>query len=348
MKRFAYVGCRTTKERGARGKGIEIYAMHDLTGGWKHVGTQGDLVNPSFLTLDKTGEYLYAIHGDFSEISAFRVNRETGLLSPLGQQSTEGENPVYLIPDSSNTFILVANLQTGSVVALPRNADGSLGKVRHKAMIPGIKEGDISHPHQIIYDRAEKHLFVPSQGRKAGYTKTTVFAFDPEKGFEAKSVLHTRERAEARHVAVHPGNQFVYLINEKDNTVCFHTYDACAGELTPVQIVSTIPEFYTGNGWASGIAITGDGRHVYASNRTHDSVTMYRVNPGDGTLSTIGWVSSQGKTPRFLTIDPQSRFVYVANENSDTILTFRIEDNGNLTYTGQTIDTGSPVCIIFS
>lgn len=321
MKRFAYVGCRTTKERDARGKGIEIYSMHDLTGNWKHVGTQTGLVNPSYLAFDKTMEYLYAIHGDFSEVSSFKVNKDSGLLTPLNQQSTQGENPVYLTPDSSNTFILVANLQTGSIVALPRNPDGTLGAVKYTATIPGIKEGDISHPHQIIYDRAEKHLFVPSQGRKAGYTKTTVFAFDPAKGFEEKSVLHTRERAEARHVAIHPNNQYVYLINEKDNSVCFHTYDACAGELTPVQIVPTIPEFYTGNGWASGIAITGDGRYVYASNRTHDSVTMYRVNPEDGTLSTLGWVSSQGTTPRFLTIDPMSRFIYVANETSDTILT---------------------------
>lgn len=49
---FAYIGCRTTKERNARGKGIEVYKVSDNT--WTHVGTVPTLDNPSYLTLDRT------------------------------------------------------------------------------------------------------------------------------------------------------------------------------------------------------------------------------------------------------------------------------------------------------
>jgi len=346
--RYAYVGCRTTKERNARGKGIEIYEVNDSNGSWTHVGTAGNLVNPSYLTFDHGKAFLYTVHGDFSEVSSFSVDRATGLLTLLGQTNCEGENPVFLTPDRSNKFILTANLQTGTIVALPRKNDGNLGPVAFKTTIPGIKEGDVSHPHQIIYDHSQSVLFVPSQGRKAGYSKTTVFTFSPETGFAVKFVLPTRDRAEARHVAVHLNNRWIYLINEKDNTVCFHTFDVATGCMIPIQILSTLPETYVGNGQASGIMVSHDGSHLYASNRIHDSVTIYAIDEKTGMLKTQGWVSTQGKTPRFITIDPTGQYLYAANEESDTILTFRIEENGSLTYTGQTIETGCPVCIVFS
>lgn len=348
MERIAYVGCRTTKERNARGAGIEIYRVNDITGKWKHIGTEGNLENPSYLTFDKSKKYLYAVHGDFSEVSAFSVNKETGLLHSLGRVSCEGENPVYLIPDSTNHFILVANLQTGTVVALPRNNDGSLGTVAHRAKISGIAEGDVSHPHQIIYDQNEALLFVPAQGRRAGFSKTMIFRFDSIKGFSEEFTLYTRERAEARHVTVHPNNNFVYLVNEKDNTVCFHLFNQLSGILEPVQILSTLPETYTGNGQASGIIMSPDGKHVYVSNRIHNSITIYAVDEQSGMLKTCGWVSTFGKTPRFITIDPTGKFLYAANEDSDSIIVFRLGENGNLIYSGHTVRTGSPVCIVFS
>ena len=348
MQRYAYVGCRTTKERNARGIGIQIYRVDDHSGKWTHIGTIQDMVNPSYLAFDKEKQFLYTVHGDCSEVSAFGINQETGLLSPLRKAGCEGVNPVFICADKSNRFMLVANLQTGTVAALPRNNDGSLGTVKYQAVIPGINPGDISHPHQIIYDRIESKLFVPSQGRKAGYSKITVFDFDPETGFKEIFVLPTRDRAEARHVAVHPNNRYVYLINEKDNTLCFHTFDAAEGILSPVQILTTLPETYTGNGQASGVIVTNDGRYLYASNRIHDSIVIFRLDADSGMMKTAGWVSTQGKTPRFITCDPAGHYLYAANEDSDTIISFRIEENGNLTYTGQTIQTGSPVCIIFS
>ena len=53
-----------------------------------------------------------------------------------------------------------------------------------------------------------------------------------------------------------------------------------------------------------------------------------------------------GDFPRFLGVDPRSRYLYVANERSDSIAQYEIQKNGQLVFTNQLIHTGSPVCIL--
>ena len=69
----------------------------------------GGLTDPSFLTLDRSGRFLYCVHGDSSEISAFSIDPGTGTLSFINQESTQGRNPVHLSVDPGNRFIVVAN-----------------------------------------------------------------------------------------------------------------------------------------------------------------------------------------------------------------------------------------------
>src|SRR5690242_10398464 len=49
---FVYVGARTTRERNARGDVLNVYAMNNATGEWRHRQLLGELVNPSFLAFE--------------------------------------------------------------------------------------------------------------------------------------------------------------------------------------------------------------------------------------------------------------------------------------------------------
>lgn len=167
---YAYVGSRITKERNSRGEGINVYRVDSVTGNWTHVElVKTSQENPSFLALDRGQKYLYAVHGDFSEVSAFEIDKQTGKLTFLNQQSTNGKNPVYLVTDPSNKFMVVANYATGSLVSLPINPDGSLAPIVDQAQLPGktgphrAQQGS-SHPHQVMFDPAQKFLLVPDKG----------------------------------------------------------------------------------------------------------------------------------------------------------------------------------------
>lgn len=60
-------------------------------------------------------------------------------------------------------------------------------------------------------------------------------------------------------------------------------------------------------------------------------------------------MASQGRTPRFIGFDPSHRFLYAANEQSDTVVTWRADSaTGRLTPTGQIVRNASPVTIAFA
>jgi pimeloyl-ACP methyl ester carboxylesterase len=58
--------------------------------------------------------------------------------------------------------------------------------------------------------------------------------------------------------------------------------------------------------------------------------------------------ATQGKTPRFFAMEPSGTFLYAANLDSDTIVTFRLDQaTGKLVPTGQVVKAGSPSAIVF-
>lgn len=346
MSIYAYVGCRTTKERKARGKGIRVYEVSENQ--WKLVQLLEGQVNPSYLCVDRQQRHLYSIHGDFSEVSAYNIS-EDGTLTYLNTVGTHGTNPVHLSLDRSGKWLFVANLQTGGVSVIPVREDGSLDRIKELYFISGNGgPGYISHPHQTAQDRTGKWLLVPSQGRLQGIGKLTVFQIDSENGTLRENFsVKGRTGAEPRHCVFHPNNRFCYCVNEKDSTAALYEFDQESGTLEPRQIVTSLPEDFAGDGWASAIDIARDGRSLYVSNRKHDSITVYRLDQENGKMTMIQNKKTGGEQPRFLTVTPDGRQLLAANELTDTISCFDIGPDGILKESGMVIEAESPVCIAF-
>jgi 6-phosphogluconolactonase len=350
-KYFAYVGARTTKERNARGDGLNVYQVNAHSGVWAHVQLMGDLVNPSFLAFDQSKQFLYAVQGDLSDITAFAVDSATGKLEVINRQSTEGKNPVHLAVDPTNRFCVVANHITSTLALLPRLPDGSLGPVAELVTLDGKlgphrTEQPFAKPHQVEFDPSGRFVVVPDKGLDCMFT----YRVDVESGklLPVGTSVRTREGSGPRHIAFHPSGTLAYVINELDSTVTAYNFDGATGGLQPFQLVSSLPDSFTDNNRASEIAITADGRFLYASNRGLDSIALFAIDAVTGKLSATAWHPSLGKTPRFFALDPTGRFMFVANEDSDEIVNFAIDtSDGRLSPTGATTKVGSPVCIVF-
>ena len=141
---YAYVGSRTTRERNARGDGITVYQVDQEKGTLTQVQVVKDLVNPSFLALNKACDRLYTVHGDKTDVSAFSIDTSTGKLTFINQQSCEGKNPVHLALDPSERFLVVSNHIGGSLAVLNVAEDGSLGSMNQLLKL----EGPIG-PHRV-------------------------------------------------------------------------------------------------------------------------------------------------------------------------------------------------------
>jgi 6-phosphogluconolactonase (cycloisomerase 2 family) len=349
---LAYVGGYTARERNGRGEGVNVYRVDPGSGAWSHLQLLPDIANPSWLTLDRPGRFLYAAHGDGTEATAYAIDPASGRLRVLGRQPTGGTNGVRLGIDASDRFLVCANYSSGTVAVLPIETDGSLGALRDLVPLDGTPgphrtQQTSAHPHDIAFDPRGRFFLVPDKGLDAVF----VFRVDTAGG---KLVAGTPPRVAARagagprHAVFHPTGPYAYMLNELDSTLTTYRFDAERGGLSPLQVITTLPPDFTGNNTTSEIAIAPSGRFVYGSNRGHDSIAIFRVDESTGTLHPVGWEPTQGKTPRFIALDPAGAFLYAANQDSDTIVAFRTDPRaGTLTPTGQIVRVGSPSSIVF-
>ena len=348
---YAYVGSRTTKERNARGDGISVYTVDQEAGTLALVQVVKDLVNPSFLALNKACDRLYTVHGDKSEVSAFSIDKASGKLTFLNQQSCEGKNPVHLALDPTERFLVVSNHITGTLAVLNVDKEGALGTLNQLLKLEGPLgphrvEQPFAKPHFNPFDHTGNFVLVPDKGLDRVFS----FRFDDGKLIPAdQPFVTTREGAGPRHLAFHPSAPYAYVINELDSTVTTYRFNTKDGSLKPLQVVTSLPSTFTGNSRASEIEVDRSGRFVYASNRGYDSVAAFAIDQATGLLSPVEFMPTDGKTPRFFTLTPNERFLFALNEDSDTIISMAVDPKkGGLSKTGFSVSTGSPVCMIFS
>ena len=348
MDRFAYVGSRTTRERNARGPGLSVVAV-DARGELAPVQVVDDLVNPSYLAMHPDGTRLYTVHGDRTEVSAFAVAPDSGRLRLLNRQSTGGLNPVHLVLDADASHLVVTNHIGSSLAVLPVREDGSLGPIAQLVPIDGPPgphrvEQQQAKPHFAGFDPSGRFLLVPDKG----CDRVWVFAYASgrlEPG--PQPFVPCREGSGPRHLAFHPTGRWVHVVNELDSTVATFRFDAGHGALAPLQWLPSVPDDFTGDSRAAAIAVSADGRQVYASNRGHDSIATFDVAPDTGRLRFVEAVRTGGRTPRAFTLSPDGRLLHALNEDSDDIVVFAIDAaTGRLTLTGARFGTGSPVCLV--
>ena len=275
--------------------------------------------NPSYLAFDRTEQFLYTVHGDFHEVSAFRIE-ENGNLTFLQTLHGIGQNPVHLVPSLDNRFLFVASLQGGCVASLPRREDGTLGDPVWVEHLEGCVEGGVSHAHQCLLDHTGNFLLVPTQGRKVGYERVWVLKVDQATGkLSRASWVEARTYAEPRHIALTEDNKRAYLVNEKGNAVTFYDFDDAAGVLTPRQIKPLCR-----------IRIPARARPALCWCTRKAPLCTPPTGSTKAWLPT-GWmklraictlrlcVLSGPDAPAFMTFSPDNRQLVVANEDSDTL-----------------------------
>jgi 6-phosphogluconolactonase len=352
---LVYVGTYTT----GKSEGIYLYRFDLSSGQLKHVATTSRVVNPSFLTLAPSRRYLYAVNEvqEFAgkksgAISAFAIDQTTGELRLLNQQPSLGADPCYVDVDAGGRFVLIANYSGGNVTVFPVQSDGSLGEStdmkqgRGSSVNRERQEGP--HAHCIVLDPTNRFAY----SCDLGTDKIMIFRFDDRNGKLLPGEtpwVQVKPGTGPRHLAFHPSGKYVFVLNELHSTVTVFTRNPEKGSLKELQTLTTLPKGFTGTNTSADIHVSLDGRFVYCSNRGHDSIAIFAIDPRHGTLMSVGHESTRGMTPRNFAIDPTGAFLLVANQKSDNIVVFRLDQKtGRLSSTGQTAEVPSPVCLKFT
>jgi 6-phosphogluconolactonase len=350
--RVLYVGTYTS----GKSEGIYVYSFAP------QVGALGDFeakksVNPSFITIDRSRRFLYAVNevGEYEGkpggyVSAYEINSMSKNLFFLNQQPTQGADPCYVTVDSKRKVLLVANYSGGNVTLLPILPNGSLGPAtdlqQHEGSGPKEQQKG-PHAHCIILDRFERHALVAD----LGIDKVMVYRFNRGAGklIPAKQQFaELQAGAGPRHLTFHPTGKFLYVINELDSSMAAFLYNEQSGALTHIDTVSTVPGDFSGVSYCADVHVSPSGRFLYGSNRGHNSIVVFEINPRTGKLKLVEHVSTEGDWPRNFTLDPSGKFLLVANQRSENVVTFSIDHgSGRLTPAGHNEQIPSPVCLKF-
>jgi 6-phosphogluconolactonase len=349
-----------TYTNGPKSKGVYVSRLNTATGALTPPQLAAETSSPSFLAVHPSGNFLYSVNevntfdGKTSgAVSAFAVDRSSGLLKTLNQQPTVGAGPAHLIVDKDGRNVLVANYGGGSVVVLPLEKNGKLKSpsafVQHTGSSVNPQRQREPHAHSINLDAANRFAYVAD----LGLDKILIYRFDQAKGLLTLNdppSASVKPGAGPRHFAIHPTGRFAYVINEINCTITAFTNDSTKGELKEIHTVSTLPAKQAMQSGFSGaeVQVHPSGKFLYASNRGHDSIAVFSIDQNTGRLTSVENEPTQGSTPRGFGIDPDGGYLLVGNQKSDSVVVLRIDkQNGKLAPTGTKIEVGAPVCVKF-
>src|SRR6266849_1699792 len=348
---LAYVGTYTAK---TDSKGIYALDFESETGKLTLRGLAAEAPDPSWLALHPSGKYVYVANeaGKQSTISAFSVDAKSAKLTLLNQLPALGEDPCYLSFDKTCKYLFVANYTSGNVVVFPIFPNGKLGE--HTALVrdsgtlgPNKERQEGPHAHWIESSPDNRFVFIADLGLDAILS----FRFDATKGTLTPNdppFAKLAPGAGPRHATFSFNGKFVFVLSELNSTVTTFSYDRKKGSLNEPQTVSTLPKDYRGRNDTAEIALHPSGRGLYASNRGHDSIAVFRIDDFKGTLTSVGIFLTDGKEPRHFALDPTGQFLLAENQNSNNIVVFRIDlATGALQEVSRLDNLPSPVNLVF-
>lgn len=343
MQQIFFVGSYTHPSLNGKGKGIYTCGLEPATGKLTLLETL-PLTNPAYLVLDKNHEYAYVLEESGKDLQphvhSFKVAEDCGL-EALSQRPIPGEYACHLGVDAENKFLAVANYGTGNVI-LYGLKDGhltaQLDEIQHEGKSVNEQRQEGPHAHAIVFSPDNQFIFVAD----LGLDEVKSYKFKTGK-LELHSSFKTKPGAGPRHLEFHPNGKHAFIINELDTTVVLTQYQD--GTLTEVQTLQTLPSDYTGERWSAAIHVSPNGKHVYVSNRSHNSIAVLAFDEASERLEVIQHIASGGDIPRDFSLDPTGKFLITAHQKSDDLSSFWIDETGRLEPTGHSLKLGTPVCV---
>ena len=340
---------------GPGAKGVYRADFDAKTGRLGPAALAAEIGSPGFLALHPDGDKLYAV-ADFEGgpgVAGYRVST-AGALERINTSPSGGGGGCHLAVHPSGRFLLTTQYGGGSVALFPLDGEGRLGSAvltRHEGPGSGVvadrqKE---PHPHWCGFSPDGRFALVPDLGQD-GIVVYRVDADAPS--ITRHGFLPAPPGSGPRHMRFSPDGRHIYLLNELSLAVSAFAWDAGAGTARLLTTTPTLDEqVKAGESFnsAAEILVHPTGRFLYASNRGHDSVSVFQADPETAALSVVQVQPVRGAFPRNINLSPCGGWLLAAGADSHTISVHRVDPgSGRLTYQLHgVIQAPSPICLLF-
>ncbi|MBJ6367475.1 lactonase family protein [Snuella sedimenti] len=344
-----YTGSYTQKGAPAPkpiGKGIGCYRFNHNEGTIAFLRST-DQRNPSYLTVSRDGNYLFAIEellgNEKPRVCSYKIGSQ-GSLSLINYQVLAGDHACYLA-ECGNTLV-VANYTSGNWLSFPIMNDGSLGKCHQTIQHQGKGTDRIRQegPHvHMVYPIDDNIMYAVDLGidmLKAYRLDNTTNTWKALAGED----VYLEKGMGARHMVMGPNKDVIYVLGELSGEISVLVRQS--NGFSSVQKISLCPDDYKGAFSGAAIRIHPNGNFLYASNRGDDSISVYAIDKVTSQLSLVAHYNSGDKTPRDFNIHPSGKWLIVANQDSNALVVFKLNPkNGRLSYHMETVaETPVNIC----
>jgi 6-phosphogluconolactonase len=354
-----FIGTYTPKDGAS--KGVYAVRLDTATGALSAPEVAAETPNPTFLAWHPAKPVLYALGEGLGPdgktsggAAAFTYEASSAKLSPLDARGAGGGNTTMLAADATGRVLVTVSYGGGQVAAFPIAADGRLGErtafiAQQGPLGPNQARQDKPHPHSVTFSPDNRFAFVAD----LGLDRVFPYRVDHATGtltLHKSGIISTPPGSGPRHTKFSRDGKFFYILNEIDGSISACAYDATQGVATPIQHISTLPAGFkvTDPDRAAEIRVHPSGKFVYASNRGHESIAVFAVQPA-GTLQLVEITPCGGKHPRNFELSPDGQWLVCANQDTNNLVSFKVDaTTGRLTATGHTATVPKPVCVLFA
>jgi 6-phosphogluconolactonase len=296
-KRFLYAAARS------KPYSVFVYAIDRNTGSLKSLAMSPLAESFPYISLDKTGRYLFGASYSANLISVNAVKPDGSVVPEPLQVIPVGRNAHSIRIDASNKFVFVPTL--GSDEVFQFTFDAKTGRLASNTPAVFLTKPGLGPRH-----------FVTSNDNKFVYLLTELTGTVTTFSLNNKTGLLTEVSSIS---SLAPDSKLVP-----------------GAPRGPVGAPGGPPPRNTDNDiWAADLHLTPNGKFLYVAERTGSTLTTFSVDGASGKLVYLASMTTE-KQPRGFAIDPKGKFLIVSGEKSDTISAYKIDEaSGGLTLIGK-------------
>lgn len=304
---------------------VSGFSISAVTGALTSVGAAvpaGD--GAIYLAASPNGKFLYVANAelDSSNVSAYRIDATTGVLTPTTPATFTTKNdsqPLGIAVDPTSTHVYTANV--GSISAfIVDPASGAL------ADVPGtpVFSAPGAEPEDLTVTPDGRFLYATNiiTNDVSGYT------FDAN-GLPVSTGASVPAGNSPQGIVVDPSSKFVYVANQISDDISGYAITPGTGALVPTGPATFIE---TGCG-PQELAVDPSSKFLFVTCFGTSSIAQFTIDPSTGRLAAVLPVLSTGDAtqPRGIAVDASGRFVYSALNITKRAQTAAIGDAGSLT-----------------
>ena len=280
------------------------------------------LASQGALILGQGGQFLFAVNAGSNQISVLRISRSRLVL--VGVFDSGGIRPISLTLYNNLLYVLNEG-GTPNITGFTVGADGTLTPLAGSSQ--PLIGGTAADPAEISFN-SDGTLLVVTE--KAG-NRIDTYTVD-ENGLPSAPIANASNGMTPFGFAFN--NPGFLVVSEAfggtPNQAAASSYSASqAGMLSVVS--GSVPNSQTASCW---MVITNDGHTAFVSNTGSGTISSYGLSADDGTLSLInstGGNTGPNSAPIDIALNVNSHFLYVLAGGLQSVVSFRVEQDGSLT-----------------